>query len=134
MRHQGKGRRKRLRDLLLYALVGLAVVVTIVIYAPYGRAGDGEIFGKWLGLAGNTLILFGYSVKSNRRLWRLLPFWISLAACLVLHLAVFIWILLVVDQWKVLWFLIMYPVETPLIEVAVNWAVRSRKTRILSGL
>jgi hypothetical protein len=59
------------------------------------------LIGKWVGLAGTTLILFGYAIRSHRRFIAQLSFWLVMLALLVVHLAVFIIVLEKVEHWKV---------------------------------
>lgn len=113
---------RRLRDLGLYVLIGLAITVGLFLYLPHSGASDEEAITRWGGLAGNTLILFCYAISRHKPLRKAHSFWIALAALLVLHLLVFIPLLLSVEHWKILWFIAMYPIETPLIDKAVFWA------------
>lgn len=116
-----RARLKRLRDVSLYVLVGLAVVAAALLYAPYHRPGNDGIIDKWVGLTFNTLVLFGYTIRRSRSLWRIPSFWICLTALFAVHLLGFIWILLHVDTWRLIWFIGMYPLETPLINLAILW-------------
>jgi cell division protein FtsW (lipid II flippase) len=125
---------KRLRDLGLYILIGLVVAVGLLLYLPHSQTSDEEAITKWGGLAGNTLILFGYTISRHKPLRRVQSFWATLIALLIVHLAIFVPLLLRVEHWKVLWFVAMYPIETPLIDMAVYWATdrfpRARLKRV----
>jgi hypothetical protein len=50
---------------------------------------SGPSFEKWGGLAGNTIILFGWVIKQERRLWSNRVFWATLGALLAIHVGAF---------------------------------------------
>lgn len=81
---------KRLRDLGLYVLIGLVVAGGLLLYLPHSQTSDEEAITKWGGLAGNTLILFGYIISRHKPLRRVLSFWASLVVLLVVHLSIFV--------------------------------------------
>lgn len=125
--------RRRLRDLGLYVLIALVVGLGLLLYLPHSQTSDEEAITKWGGLAGNTLILFGYTISRHKPLRRIHSFWISLAVLLALHVSIFIFLLLQVAHWKILWFVAMYPIEAPLIDTVVFWATdRFPRARIKS--
>lgn len=111
-----------MRDLGVYILIAVALVVLIVIYAAGSRPGSGESAFKWIGFVGNTLVLFGYAVGRHKLLrkgrWYC---WGSLVALLTIHLFVWVSILLHVRRWGQLWFVVMYPIEEPIIDRILSW-------------
>ena len=111
---------KRARDFALYIVVGVAFCVGVVWYSFTSNGGGTELIGKWVGLAGTTLILFGYAIRSHRRFISQLSFWLVMLALLVVHLSVFIIVLEKVEHWKVLWFVLAYPVENIGIDAALS--------------
>jgi hypothetical protein len=121
-RGNSRTRSNRLRDLGIYAAIGVVLVVGLLLYLPRSQPSDEQNITKWGGLAGNTLILFGYTISRHKHLRRTRSFWASLVALLVAHLLVFVLLLLSVDHWRILWFVAIYPIETPLIEMAIIWA------------
>jgi len=67
----------RMRDFALYIAISLLVGLSIMWLASHtDRSSAGKIF-KWLGLAANTLIVFGYTIKFNRVLWKRRSFWVT---------------------------------------------------------
>jgi len=111
---------KRARDFALYIMIGIAFCVGVVWYSFASNGGGAELIGKWVGLAGTTLILFGYTIRSHRRFIRQLSFWLVMLALLVVHLSVFIIVLEKVEHWKVLWFVLAYPVENIAIDAVLS--------------
>jgi len=91
----------RLRDLGLYFLIGLPVAVGLLLHLPHSLTSDEEVITKWAGLAGNTLILFGYTISRHKPLRRVQSFWTTLVVLLIVHLAI-ITLLLRVEHWKIL--------------------------------
>jgi hypothetical protein len=111
---------KRARDFALYIVVGVAVSLCIVWYALRSGGGGADPIGRWVGLAGTTLILFGYAIKAHSRLSRRLSFWAVILALLIVHVSAFIVILGKVEHWRILWFVLAYPVENIAIDGALS--------------
>jgi hypothetical protein len=114
---------RRIRDLVVYLLIAIAVAVGIVWYA-YASDGSGNAsISRWGGLLLNTAILYGYVLKESRPFWHAWGFWMALVLGLSLHTLVFVVVLQHVEHWSVLWFLFMYPVEIPVLAIVFDWAV-----------
>lgn len=111
---------KRAYDFVLYLLIALGALFATFWYAAAGN-GDSEFFGKWVGLGGMSLILFGYAVQRHRRMIRERWLWIVLLGAAAIHLSVFVFVLRRVSQWKVLWFVIPFPLENMAIDLAVSF-------------
>jgi energy-converting hydrogenase Eha subunit G len=79
----------KIKDFLLYCLIGVLVAATAMLVGLYqARAGlSPESSIKWIGFAGMTMFAFGYVIRHFRRFWAQPKFWWLLAAFLVLHLA-----------------------------------------------
>ena len=81
-------RRRRLRDLLLYVLIAVALVTAIFVFAAYddrhGRTPQLPI--KWLAFAGLTMIVFGYTIQEHRAQWKSQQFWRFLLLLFVGHI------------------------------------------------
>ncbi len=123
----------KIRDLLIYILIGVSAVVGLIWSANYNISD--ETFNKWGGLVLNTPVLFGFVIKQSRRYWRTKVYWIAIGSLLVVHTVVFWLILHNVHQWRLAWFLLMYPVELPFIIMVLDWTVgkhstSSKKTRV----
>jgi hypothetical protein len=109
-----RGRSQRAVDFGLYIAVALALAAGLVWYASASGPNGADQFGRWGGLAINTAILFGYMIKDSRENWNVPTFWVLTLAMLFAHLVVFTLILLHAQEWKVLWLLVMYPIEIPI--------------------
>ena len=124
-----KGHSSRLRDFVIYVLIGLLVVVGVLWFAEHSDETGAESLGKWGGLTLNTLILYGYVINGSRAFWRVWAFWLATASVLMLHLLVFAVIFKHADHWSVGWFLLMYPIELPVLTIICDWAVHATGRR-----
>jgi hypothetical protein len=120
--------------LLGYLLIGAVVLVVGVVIAltglwAVGRGISGESFGKWFGLALNTAGLFGWTINESRRFWHARVFWWTTASLLLIHLACFVAILSIVEHWRIVYFVLMYPIELPLIGRTIEWAFDRKQKR-----
>jgi hypothetical protein len=97
-------------DYVLY--VAITFVFIAMVFAVQGRWGH-DAFIRWGGLAGFTLILFGYFVGDSRSLLRERQFWLLTIVLLAAHLGLFIVVLSHIDEWRLMWFtgmVLEYPV------------------------
>lgn len=74
-----------------------------------------------------TAILFGYAANSHKAHFGKPKFWRVLAGLLLLHIAVFVAVLRYVEQWKVLWFVLLFPVENIIIDATILFCVRGKR-------
>ena len=102
--------RASVRDFVLYVLIGLAVLVSALLYATYVPASK-RISPRWGGLVIMTLITFGYPVKWYRRYWRVWRFWCIYAFMFVAHMAAFILLLIRVEHFGGIWLAMLSPIE-----------------------
>ena len=93
---------RRVRDLLIYILIGVAVATGGYWIALQNVSEDSLV--KWGGLGVNTLALFGWVIKQYRRFWRNTVFWATIGTLLIIHTAAFYLILENVPQWRMAWF------------------------------
>ena len=103
--------RARTRDFFLYVAIGIAVIAAILFFAH--RPVNHDAFIRWGGLAFNTVVLYGYFVANSRLFLRKWSFWAMTTIFLCMHLAAFGILLVHVDEWKLIWFVVMaleYPV------------------------
>lgn len=102
--------RGRVRDYVLYVAIAFAFLGAVfVVEGKWGH----EAFIRWGGLTGFTAALFAFFVKENREYFRERRFWMLTAALLVVHLTAFAIVLTHVEEWKLMWFMVMvfeYPV------------------------
>jgi hypothetical protein len=121
---------KRVYDFVLYVLIALGALFGTLWYAASGD-GDGDFLGKWVGLVGMSAILFGYAVQRHRRMIRKPWFWLVLLGAAVIHLSGYVFILRRISEWKVLWFVIPFPLENMAIDMAVSFVyLRRAQTRL----
>src|SRR5580704_12493851 len=78
----------RVRDFLLYCLIGLLVAGIAVLIGFYQAKAvlPATSSLKWVGFSGMTAFAFGYVIRYSRRFWRQSRFWWVLALLLALHL------------------------------------------------
>jgi hypothetical protein len=114
--------------LLGYIVLGVIIVllfaiVAAMVYWSAFHVSDESLanWGKWAGLAAETALLFGYVIKQRRRLWRNNLFWRTLAGLLFVHTAGFSVILRNVEHWRMVWYLLIWPVEFALIATTLTW-------------
>jgi hypothetical protein len=111
--------RRRLIDFGLYIMVGLAVAVLVLWFAD--RRVPRDTFAKWGGLALFSAILLGTVVTNHRHALTRAAFWLSLAGLFTVHVIVSALVLVNVDNWKIIWFGLLYPVELVAIEAALAY-------------
>jgi hypothetical protein len=106
-------------DFSLYTIIGLAVSFGAYMYAI--NDGSTAELRRWGGLTLNTFLLFGYAIKRGRPFWNGWVFWIGIASVLIVHLLAWAFLLRWLEEWRLMWFLVMYPIEIPLIGVVCDW-------------
>ena len=113
MNSTGRTRKRtlsRLRDYVLYILIGFVLTgAGMAVELKLGRAD----FIRWGGLTVYTAILFGLFIQESKQFVRVTRFWILMAALLVVHLTAFVILLLLIKDWRLMWFMVMafeYPV------------------------
>lgn len=110
---------KDFRDFLLCVGVGLVLVSATLLAALLSKRSDVHDFFKWAGLAGNTLLVFGYTVWSHKPSSRRPRFWVIIICLLVVHLLSFVFTLRTVTEWKITWWGFIDPMEYILIGTAL---------------
>jgi hypothetical protein len=106
-------------DFCLYVLIAVACGFAIYWSALHIHKPGSEVFGKWAGLAMNTLIVIGYTIRDHRVPRSLLSFWALISALLLVHLLFFILLLRAVEQWRLAWWILATPMEYILIGLIV---------------
>ncbi|MHB1938323.1 MAG: hypothetical protein ACYCOR_17315 [Acidobacteriaceae bacterium] len=86
---------------VLIALAGIKI--TFVVEGTWGH----DAFIRWGGLTVNTLGLFGFFVSESLQFLRKRRFWVLTAVLLAVHLAIFAIVLTHVEEWKLLWFMVI---------------------------
>jgi hypothetical protein len=111
--------RRRLGELGIEILIGLAWVGAIILYATFGPLAWMPS-ARWWGFAANTGLLLWTVVMPYRRYWRQRSYWLNVTWLTVLHLAVWSTVLANVDEWGLLWFVPPFVVETGLAILALH--------------
>ena len=78
---------KRLTSIGLYILISLFVVGSLFVAVELNIPKD--LFLRWFGLVGFTLILFAEFIRKNRPLWSDRSFWVLVGIVIALHLGIF---------------------------------------------
>jgi uncharacterized membrane protein YccC len=106
----------RIRDFFLYIAIGLIVGLLAMWLAFHSSRSGSEVF-KWPGLAVNTAIVFGYTIKSNRVLWKRRSFWVTFFLLLCAHLFAFVIVLRLVDEFRPVWWIVIVPIESVVVGI-----------------
>src|SRR5512142_1141837 len=111
--------RKRLLELGVEILVGLAVVGAVILYAEIGPFAWMPSV-RWWGLAGNTALLIWVTVKGFRKSWPRRSFWLALTGLLCLHLLAWSIVLRSTVEWGLLWFVPPMIIEAGLFVITLH--------------
>lgn len=98
------------RDILIIVPV---VVGLLILCAVFASSVSHRVYIRWGGLALDTAVLFGLFINYSRQFFRQRQFWILTAVLLAVHLTAFTIVLTHVEEWQLMWFLVMvleYPV------------------------
>ena len=119
-------RTERIFDFATYIGIAITFSAGLVWFASASGPNGADQFGRWGGLVINTAILFGYIIKESRPHWHIGSFWMLTIVMFSAHVVVFTAILLHIQEWKVLWFLVMYPIEIPLFGLLLDRIIATR--------
>jgi hypothetical protein len=114
------GLAKTLRRLLLYLCLALASLVVLGLVIAVSNYAHLAIPFRWVALIMYTSLLLYAVIKEFRRLWRHVPFWLSLAGLLAIHLLAFVAVLRAIPQWRLLWFIPVVYVESILFSTVLD--------------
>ena len=120
-------RSRRVFELLTYCVIGIAFATGAILYGVYTaeKGISPKLPIRWVGLFAATLLTFGYPIRWYRKHWRCGQFWAALLGLLTLHLLTYTLVLLRVDEWPLIAFAIITPVEWLFIYPILNWAAGS---------
>jgi ABC-type Fe3+-siderophore transport system permease subunit len=110
----------RVRDYVLYVLIGLALLASGMIYVTYFS--EHLVDPKWIGMSLSTLLTFGYPISWGRSSWPYWQFWSILGFLLGIHTVTYIFGLERVKQFPMLLFFLITVLEWNLISATVKWA------------
>jgi hypothetical protein len=110
-------------------MIALLLLAAIWLYAKHTVAvgGSTELPTKWLGFLGITSLIFGYTVKASRRVWKSRRFWTLLVIFFVAHCGVGVAILARADKVPLLVFAFLGPAENELLTVFLSHFMQSAR-------
>jgi hypothetical protein len=79
---------------------------------------------RWVGFVVYTVFIFTELIREFRHDWKDRRLWLSLAALLVCHTALYAWALSVVTEWRNIWFLPLTIGDFAVLFYALNGRVR----------
>jgi hypothetical protein len=114
--------RRRIRDLLLYCLIGILLVAVGGVYAVHqGRLGQTSGLPlKWLGFGIMTALVFGNAIRHSEPFWRSRRFWGLLAVFSILHFGFGFVVLLRLRQVGLIEFLVATLIENALLNACLG--------------
>lgn len=113
-------RTQKTKSSILFVLFCVLIALGIVGLSLFvGFRWGPEIFLRWGGLTAFTLVLFGLFVGDSEKFLRKRRFWLVTTVLLAGHLAAFIVVLTHVQQWKLMWFMVMV-IEYPILLFSRN--------------
>lgn len=100
---------RRVRDIVLEVLVALGLVIGGIVYVA-SHPGNRLNWG-WIGLGGNTAVVFGFLIAWCRTAWKRLAFWITLTGLFVGHTAAYLFVLHRIKEWPLALYVVLNAVE-----------------------
>jgi hypothetical protein len=128
---KGQASKRRIIDFALYIAIGLAVLGFAAVYAVRAvRTGEnGELPVKWIGLTGETAVLFGYVGRAMRRYWRRSRFWAGFLGFFVVHSVLYIVVLMRVERFPLLNFVFIGFAEWLALAYLLDFLLEQRARR-----
>jgi hypothetical protein len=118
---------RRLPLYLGLAFASLAAIAALVVLLAH--FGVREISGGWFGFVGYTGLLFWVVVLHGRSHWYRWYFWLVTFALLVTHFSIFVAILRVYPQFRMIWFWPITVVEAGAIGATIEWLFPEKHVR-----
>lgn len=118
------------RRLPLYfglAFAGLAVAAVLVAIGVH--FGIRDVSGGWFGFVGYTGLLFWVVVRHGRSHWHRWQFWLVTFSLLVTHCSIFVSILRVYPEFRMIWFWPITVIEAGAIGTTIEWLFPEKHTR-----
>jgi hypothetical protein len=104
---------KRARGLMLEILIGLVLVTAFVAYLfslPKGT----KLNWQRIALVLNTFVVFGFLISWFRHQWKRLDFWATMTVLLLIHTAVYLFVLSRTEGWRLAGYVMADPAELAL--------------------
>lgn len=116
-------------DRFVYVAVGLIVVLAGILLGTYAPDRDSvrELF-RWTGLIVGTIITFGYLIRWNIKHLKSSRFWLVIILLFLTHVLSLLLVLITIDDWPLILFALITPVEWMLFAPILKWFVRSSAT------
>jgi len=121
---RGMSLSKRVRDLLLEILFGFVLVMAFVAYLftlPKGTT----LNWQRVALVLNTVVIFGFLISWFRDVWKCSVFWATIAALLLAHTALYLFVLNRIEGWPLAYYVIANPVELALFTPVLRKVVKA---------
>ena len=110
----------RLRDLLLYVVIGLVCVGAVWLLAAYDKATDAIVL-NWVGLGAVIAIVYITAIHQGRALRRKPRFWYGLGFALLAEVGVGTLVLWNAPRLSVLVWGLLYPINAAAVEAFLKW-------------
>jgi hypothetical protein len=119
------------RRMLLYiGLAFAALTVFTLLFALCVHFGlTGYITGGWIGFIGYTGLLFWVVVRHAKPHWYRWNFWFVTVGLLVTHCSIFLAILRVYPEWRMIWFWPITVVEAGVLGATLEWLFPEKHMR-----
>jgi hypothetical protein len=113
----------KVRDLLLYGVIGILIAAAAILGGIYNARArlSHETITKWIGFGIMTALVFGNGIKFSRHLWNRRMFWIVLGGFVVLHLIVGVLAVSKAEKVGLLAFAVATPIEYFALVNLVEW-------------
>ena len=112
--------RELMLDLLLYILIGVALVVGVllsVIYVPEKYQPSVQSFG----LIFSTFVLVFFTLRASRGFWRRPMFWAACVGVFAARMVVWTFVLRAIPAFRFIWFAFAAPIELLIIAHMLGW-------------
>jgi hypothetical protein len=103
-------RKGGIRDFLLYTLIGIGAVTAVTLLAVFTRVEFDSLF-KWLGFGIVTALVFGDTIRTNRRQWRSRRFWLFLGVFFAVQCGLGIPLLSTVTKVPAIYWGLFFPLD-----------------------
>ena len=117
---------KRARDLLVEILIGIILVTAFVAYLftlPKGIT----LNWRHIALALNTLVVFGFLISWFRDVWKCLAFWATITALLLVHTAIYLFVLGRIEGWPLAYYVVLNPIELAIFAPILRKTTRDKR-------
>jgi hypothetical protein len=76
----------RQKDFVWYFVIALGIT-GVALYSLFTGV-PWDIFMRWFGLIGLTLVVFGFAISESRSLWNRRSFWIVISSIFIVHCSI----------------------------------------------